>query len=580
MDIADILSCIGGIGLFLFGMTYMGESLKKCAGGQMKVFLTKVTSNPLKGFLVGLGVTMVIQSSTATNVMVLSFVNTGMMTLIQAVPLIIGANLGTTVTAWLISMSSIDGAGLLFTLLKPASFTAILCFLGVILYKFVNRERTKDVGAIMLGFAMLMFGMTMMSSSMKGLSDVQGFMELFDKLSNPFLGLIFGMAMAAIMQSSSASVGVVQALALAGGIQFSSVIPIIFGINIGQVVPVLIASAGTSLDARRVARVDLYLNSAGAVVWLPVYIILRSTGNFPFDDVFATPVTIAICHTGYKLLTSAFELPMYKLFEKFARLTVRGGGKQKETLLDVRFISTPSLALAQARQRVGEAIKATNDSYADTITLLDSWDPGIAKSVHRTEELVDWYQDEIDAYLALLSTKSITNKESVELSYLIHVIADYENITDHVYHMVVTLNRLWDGGNNFSEKAEQEIREIVNLTARVLKLSENIFYEPDSKKAFKIISLEQRIVKYCEKARNSHMARLIAGECSVKEGSVFTDILLDFERIADHLSKEARQSLFDAYKEQGTGAKRFLSMLIDQETDDEEKLKRNNAITF
>ena len=513
MDITNILACIGGIGLFLFGMTYMGEALKKCAGSQMKVFLTKVTSNPVKGFLVGLGVTMVIQSSTATNVMVLSFVNTGMMELTQSIPLMIGANLGTTVTAWLISLGSINGAGLIFTLLKPASFTPIICFIGILLYKFIQRPRSKDVGAILLGFAMLMFGMTMMSSSMSGLSSVPGFMQLFNALSNPFLGLLFGAAMAAIMQSSSASVGVLQALAMAGGIQFSSVIPIIMGINIGQVVPVLIASAGTSLDARRAAWIDLYLNAASAVVALPVYMILRATGNFPFDVVFATPVTIAICHTGYKLLTSVVELPAYKFFDMLGRLTIRGGGKsEKAPLLDVRFMSTPSLALAQCRQRVGESIKATNDSFAETLTLLDEWDQNKAKNVHRTEELVDWYQDEIDAYLAQLSTRSITQKESVELSHLMHVIADYENITDHIYHMVVALNRLWEEGISFSKTAYAQIREISDYTTRVLKLSEKVFYDPDSKSAFKIISLGQRIVKACDKARNSHMERLMAGE--------------------------------------------------------------------
>ena len=575
MGITEILSCIGGIGLFLFGMTYMGEALKKCAGNQMKNVLTKITANPFKGFLVGLCVTMVIQSSTATNVMVLSFVNSGMMALGSAVPLVIGSSLGTTITAWLLSMSSINGAGIIFTLLKPASFTPILCIIGVILYRFIGKGRKADVGAIIIGFAILMYGMQTMSGAMSGLSSLPGFTDLFEALSNPVLGLLFGMAMAAIMQSSSASVGVIQAFALTSGITFGSVIPVIMGINIGQVVPVMIAATGTSKDARRLAVIDFYLNAFGAVVWLPVYCILRSTGHFRFDDVVAAPVTIAIMHSGYKLCTVMLELPLNKLFLKLGKLTIKEVKNPKESLLDTRFMSTPSLALAQCRQRVGEAIKVSNDSYQETIGLMDEWNADVAKRVHRAEELVDWYQDEIDLYLAQLSARSMTEKESMELSFLMHVIADYENITDHLYHMVVTINRLWESGNEFSADAMAQLHEINEITDRVLKLSEECFYNPDSKKAFKIISLEQRIVKLCEKARDDHMKRLISGSCSVTEGSVFTDLLLGYERISDHLSKQARQSLFDSYKKQGTGARRFLSMLVDQDPDEEEKLRRN-----
>ena len=336
----------------------------------------------------------------------------------------------------------------------------------------------------------------------------------------------------------------------------------------------MIAATGTSKDARRLAVIDFYLNAFGAVVWLPVYCILRSTGHFPFDDVVAAPVTIAIMHSGYKLCTVMLELPLNKFFLKLGKLTIKEVKNPKESLLDARFMSTPSLALAQCRQRVGEAIKASNDSYKETVGLMDEWNADVAKRVHRTEELVDWYQDEIDLYLAQLSARSMTEKESMELSFLMHVIADYENITDHLYHMVVTINRLWESGNEFSADAMAQLHEINEITDRVLKLSEECFYNPESKKAFKIISLEQRIVKLCEKARDDHMKRLISGSCSVTEGSVFTDLLLGYERISDHLSKQARQSLFDSYKKQGTGARRFLSMLIDQDPDEEEKLRR------
>ncbi len=423
-----------------------------------------------------------------------------------------------------------------------------------------------------------MFGMTMMSSSMSSLSEVPGFMALFDALSNPFLGILFGAAMAAIMQSSSSSVGVIQALAMAGGIAFNSVIPIIMGINVGQVVPVLLASMGTSKDARRAAVIDLYLNVAGIVVFLPVYMILKATGHFPFDAVLATPVTIAICHTGYKLLTSVVELPAYRFYEKLGRLTIKEGESQKNILLDERFMSTPSLALAQCRQRVGECIKATNDSYQETVTLLDAWDPEIARRAHRAEELADWYQDEIDAYLAKLSVRSMTERESLELSYLMHVIADYENITDHVYHIVVTLNRFWESGAVFNETAKSEMQQLTEMTRKILRLAEESFYESDSRLTFRVIAMDRRLMKACEKARESQMARLISGETSVEGGTAFTDLLLDFERISDHLSKQARLSLVEGSKKQGDDAKRFLSILLDQEADEEDKLKRDLAI--
>ena len=575
MDFFNVLSCIGGIALFLFGMTYMGEALKKCAGNQMKNFLTRMTANPMRGFMVGLLVTMVIQSSTATNVMAVSFVNSGMMALGQAVPLMIGSNLGTTVTAWLISLTSIDGASFLIQLLKPASFTAILAFIGIILYRFQSKEHKRDVGAILLGFSILMFGMTTMSGSMSGLRQIPEFMRLFDLLTNPFLGLAVGILMAGIMQSSSASVGVLQALALAGGITFESVIPLILGINIGQVLPVLISSMGTSKNAKRTAVVDLYINVIGAFIALPVYMILRSAGALPFLSAIATPVTIAICHSGYKFACAAILLPCSRLLEKLARITVRESTVQEETLLDTRLMATPSLALAQCRQRTIECIHVTNEAFTAAAGLLDQWNDKSAKLIHKAEEQVDWYQDEIESYLARLSTRSLTEAESKELSQLLHVISNYENISDHIYHMVVSFKRLWETGHSFSGDARKELEVLNGRMAKILELADECFHTEDPKVAFKIVSLEHEIIRECAHSREEHLNRLKQGLCSVSEGCVFTDILLDFERIADHLSKEARLTLVQSYKSRGTGATRFLSALLDKNPEVEERLKRS-----
>ncbi len=540
MDIFDILSLLGGIALFLFGMTYMGDGLKKLAGSHMKIILTKVTSNPVLGFLIGLVVTMVIQSSTATNVMVLSFVNAKMLTLVQAIPLVIGANLGTTVTAWIISLSSIDGVSLALQLLKPASFTPILIFIGVILYRFSAKHKRRDVGSILIGFALLMYGMTTMSSSMSDLGQMPAFTAIIAALSNPFLGLIVGAVLAAVVQSSSAAIGIVQALALAGDITFEAAIPLILGINIGQVVPVLLASAGTSFDARRVAHINLALNVTGAIVTLPVYMILRATGNFPWLHTLAVPVTIAIAHTGYKLICTIWQLPLRKLFEKGSRLTVREPKEVTSTLLDRRFMATPSLALAQCRMRTGEAIKACNDSFDIALALLDDWDEDRAEEVHAAEEMIDRYQDAIDSYLSSLSARSLTERESTELSHLLRVISDCENISDHIYHMVTCIQKMWDSGNELSEVAMNEIKQLAAGTAELMLLCEEIFYTDDKESARNAVEKEKALMLNCERCREAHLERLKKDAGKISIGTYYTDILLNFERIADHLSKFAR----------------------------------------
>ena len=540
MDIFDILSLLGGIALFLFGMTYMGDALKKLAGGHMKIILTKVTSNPFLGFLIGLVVTMVIQSSTATNVMVLSFVNARMLTLVQAIPLVIGANLGTTVTAWIISLSSIDGVSMALQLLKPSSFTPILIFIGVILYRFSSKHKRQDIGSILIGFALLMYGMTTMSSSMSDLGQMPAFTAIMSALSNPFLGLIVGTALAAVVQSSSAAIGIVQALALAGDITFEAAIPLILGINIGQVVPVMIASTGTSFDAKRVAWINLALNVSGAVVTLPVYMILRATGNFPWLYTLAAPVTIAIAHSGYKLICTLWQLPLRGLFEKGSTFVVREPKEVKSYLLDRRFMATPSLALAQCRMRTGEAIKSCNDSFSIALSLLDEWNEDSAEWIHDTEEMIDRYQDEIDSYLSSLSTHNLTERESRELSHLLRVISDCENISDHIYHMVMCIQKMWDSGNELSEIAMEEIKQLASQTGELMTLCEEVFYTDDKASAKIAVEKEKAFTANCEKFREAHLERLKKDAGTVTIGTYYTDILLNFERIADHLSRFAR----------------------------------------
>lgn len=543
MDIFDILSLLGGIALFLFGMTYMGDALKKLAGSHMKVFLSKVTSNPFKGFLVGTAVTMAIQSSTATSVMVLSFVNAKMLTLMQSIPLVIGANLGTTITAWIISLSSIEGAGILISFLKPSSFTPLVIFIGVLLYRFSHKHKRRDIGAILIGFALLMFGMSTMSSSMSELGQMPQFTAILTALSNPFLGTVVGCLLAAVMQSSSAAVGIVQALALAGDINFEVAVPLIIGINIGQTIPVLIASSGTSYDARRVAHIHLMLNLTGAVVTLPVYIILKNAGALPFITALASPVTIAIAHTGYKLISTIWQLPLRNLFERGSKRMVREPKDVKDHLLDKRFLSTPSLALAQSRMRTGEAIKACNDSFADALSLLDSWSSDKAERIHDVEEMIDVYQDKIDAYLSAVSARNLTERESDELSLLLRVISDCENISDHIYHMVTCIQKMWDNGSELPEVAIRELKDLASQTASIMALSEEVFYTGETLSAGDIVQKSLVFTATSEEYRNCHMDRLRKDAGTVSIGTYYTDILLNFERIVDHLSKFARNAL-------------------------------------
>ena len=540
MDIFDVLSLFGGIALFLFGMTYMGDALKKLAGSQMRIILSRVTSNPLMGFLAGCGVTMIIQSSTATNVMILSFVNASMLSLTQAIPLVIGANLGTTVTAWIISLSSIDGVSLALQLLKPASFTPIVIFIGVLLYRFSKKHKRQDAGAIFIGFGLLMYGMITMSSSMSDLGHMPQFTSVITALSNPFLSFFVGAVLAAVMQSSSASVGIVQALALAGDISFEVAIPMIMGINLGQVVPVMLAASGTSFDARRISQINLALNLSGAIVTMPVYMILRAAGSLPFITALATPITIAITHTGYKLICSIWQLPLRKLFEKASLVMVRQPKEVKKQLLDPRFLATPSLALSQCRMKIGECIKASVDSFNSGISLLDTWDEDKAAAIHESEEMVDYYQDEIDSYLSTLSASSLTERDSKELSHLLHVISDAENITDHIYHMVVCINKMWDSGKELSEEAMSQLKDLAVQTTRLLVSCEELFYTDDKALALHIVEEEKKLRADCDSYREAHLIRLKNDASKVSIGTYFTDILLNIERIADHLSRGAR----------------------------------------
>ncbi len=541
MDIFDLLNFLCGLAFFLFGMFYMGDGLESCAGGRLQSILEKLTASPVKGFLMGFVVTGIIQSSSATTVMVVGFVNSGVMTLHQAVGLIMGANVGTTVTAWLISLTSIDGAAFLFQLLKPASWIPILALLGVYFMRFESSGRRKNVAAILLGFAVLMVGMNTMSSAVEGLKDVPQFSRVFTLFSNPVMGILVGTAVTAVMQSSSASVGVLQALSVTGSITFESAIPLIIGMNIGAVVPTLISSMNASADARRASAIHLYINLIGAVLFMAPYTVLQHTLDLPFLGAAVSPVSIAVVHSGYKLGCALILLPFTGALERLAKATVKEkrGVRAEQPLLDERLMNTPAVALAQAKRLTDLTALMSQRAFEKSIGLLDRWDAKEAEQVRKLEDTIDKHEDVLGTYLVKLSALGLTVRESQDLSTMLHTISDFERISDHAVDILISVQTAREKGNVFSEGARQELRLMSAAVTEALSLSIAAFSTNNPDAARQVEPLVEVVDGMGGALRGHHIDRLRAGRCSVETGFIFTDLVNDLSRVADHCSNIA-----------------------------------------
>ncbi len=540
MDIFDILTMIGGLCLFLFGMNIMGQALERRAGSSLRSLLGKLTSNKLVGFVTGLAVTAVIQSSSATTVMVVGFVNSGIMSLTQAINVIMGANVGTTVTAWILSLGGIEGGNVFTDLLKPTSFTPILALIGIIFYMFIKSDKKKDTGLILLGFATLMFGMDTMSGAVEGLKDVPAFRELFVLFKNPLLGVLAGALLTAIIQSSSASVGILQALSATGQVSFGAAFPIIMGQNIGTCVTALLSSVGTTKNARRASMLHLMFNIFGAAICLVIYLIIDSIFHPMILDQAATFVGISICHSLFNVTCTAILLPMSSLLEKIVcKIIPDTALPEKVTELDERLLATPPLALAQCRRITVELAVAAENALLQGIECLENYSPELAKQVRELEDKTDHYEDILGSYLVKLSTQAANESDSAEAAALLKVIGDFERIADHAVNLVESAEEINSKGLSLTEPATKELRVICEAVTEVVGLAKNAFINNDLQAATKVEPLEEVIDDLKELLRTNHIRRLQRGMCSIEAGFVWSDLLTGLERISDHCSNVA-----------------------------------------
>lgn len=537
MDIFSILNLIGGLSLFLFGMSLMGQALERRAGNRLKVLLGKLTTNRITGLMTGLGVTAVIQSSSATTVMVVGFVNSGLMTLRQAINVIMGANVGTTVTAWILSLSGISSDNVFVKLLKPSSFTPILALIGIILYMFTKESKKRDTGMILLGFATLMFGMEAMSGAVSGLRDLPEFQNLFVMFTNPVLGVLAGAILTAIIQSSSASVGILQALASTGAVTYGAAIPIIMGQNIGTCITAIISAVGANKNAKRAALVHLSFNVIGTVVWLSIFCIVKAVAVPAILGESASLMGIAVCHSAFNILCTMLMLPLAGMLEKMVKKMIPDNEVIEQTEeLDSRLLGSPSLALERCGQVLDSMAGIAVAALKDSIGSITRYDEETALRIREAEEKTDHLEDILGTYLVKLTSTQLGENESAKATEYMKVIGDYERIADHAVNILESAEELVQKGIVFSDQAQKEYNLISDAVEDILDLSHTAFKDTDLKAARKTEPLEQIVDELKETLRTRHILRLQKGECSVDAGFVWSDLLTNLERVADHCS--------------------------------------------
>ena len=554
MDIFGFLTMLGGLALFLYGMNTLGDGLAKMAGSRLEQILEKLTSTPIRAVLLGAAVTGVIQSSSATTVMVVGFVNSGIMKLSQAVGIIMGANIGTTVTSWILSLSGVEGDSLWVQMLKPSSFSPILALVGVVLLLFFKDEKKKDIGTIMLGFAVLMFGMETMSGAVKPLADVPEFTHLFVAFKNPILGMLVGAVLTAIIQSSSASVGILQAMCATGAVSFGAAIPIIMGQNIGTCVTALISSIGANRNAKRAALVHLYFNLISTTIFMVVFYTLNAFLNFAFLDSPAPVAGIAVVHTTFNVAATIVLLPFSRGLERLAVLTIPDKATDVEEqvqkqqtadvdegmkLLDERFLDHPAFAVAQAKTAAVDMAKLVNEALTLAIPLYQDYDKKKVQTICGIEERVDRYEDVLGTYLVRLCAKPLAEHDNHVLTTLLHSISDLERMADHAVNLAQNAQRMKKEKANFSKKAQAELQLFSSAMHEILSLTFTVFENEDAEQAANIEPLEEVIDDLKEEIRTRHIRRLAKGKCTIELGFALTDIVTNYERIADHCSNIA-----------------------------------------
>lgn len=548
MDIFDLLSMIGGLALFLYGMNIMGDALAKMSGGKLERVLEKLTSKRIMAVLLGAGVTAVIQSSSATTVMVVGFVNSGIMKLKQAVGIIMGANIGTTATSWLLSLTGISGGNIFLELLKPSSFTPILAVIGIVLLMFCKSDKKHGIGTIFLGFAVLMFGMEAMSDAVAPLADVPEFTNILTMFTNPILGMLAGLILTAIIQSSSASVGILQALCVTGAITYSNAIPIIMGQNIGTCITAAISAIGASKDAKRAAAVHFYFNVLGTAIFMILFYTLNAILNFGFVDDVAGPAGIATVHTVFNILATLVLLPISNVLEFLATKTIRDNKdddvKEEEKdeviqLLDPLFLEKPSFAVMQTRKVANSMAQIARDSVLEAVSLIGNFDESKAAHIVETEDLIDKYEDALGTYLLRLSTKDLSAEDSHIVSTLLHSIGDIERISDLAVDIELSVKEMSKKELEFSKKAMEELNVYSNALSAILDMTLSAFKKNDREQAALVQPMEELMDDLNKEVKKRHVKRLRKGKCTIELGLCLSDISDTYERISDHCSNIA-----------------------------------------
>lgn len=564
MDIFGVLSLIGGLAVFLYGMDLLGEGLTGASGGKLEKILEKLTSNPLKAVLLGAGVTAVIQSSSATTVMVVGFVNSGIMKLSQAVGVIMGANIGTTITSWILSLTGIESSNIFISLLKPTSFSPVLAAVGIVFLMFLKKESLKNPGKIMIGFALLMYGMDAMSSSVAPLAEVPQFASILTAFSNPVLGMLAGMLFTAIIQSSSASVGILQALCSTGILSYATALPIIMGQNIGTCVTALLSSIGATKNGKRAAIIHLYFNVIGTVTFMIVFYALNAVIHFSFLNLTAQEFGIAVIHTTFNIITTAYLLPLRKVLEKLAYATIKLDDDEKRimdnrsgnefALLDDRFLEAPSLAVEHCKQVINKMADISRESLFISMSLIGGYDEEQALRVGELETRADKYEDALGTYIMKISTKNLKKEDSEMLNVMLHCIGDFERISDHACNLCDSARELQQKNMQFSPKAETELDILSSAVREAVDISFDAFKSNNKNEADKVEPLEELIDTLAVELKARHIRRLREGKCTIELGFAHSDILNNLERVADHCSNiavdviQSDQLEFDAHE--------------------------------
>ncbi|MBQ5313695.1 MAG: Na/Pi cotransporter family protein [Oscillospiraceae bacterium] len=540
MSIFNVFKLLGGLAMFLYGMDVMGKALEKQAGSKLHSILEKLTSSPLKGFLLGLVVTAIIQSSSATTVMVVGFVNSGFMTLSQAIGIIMGANVGTTVTAWILSLSGIQGDSFFMTLMKPSSFAPILAFIGILLYMAAKQEKKKNIGVILLGFTILMTGMDLMSGAVKPLANVPEFTQLFTLFTNPVLGLLVGALLTAVIQSSSASVGILQALSVTGAVTYGSALPIIMGQNIGTCITAILSCFGANKNARRTAVVHLYFNVIGSLGFMIIFYTLNAVIGFEFIGDSINAAGIAVIHTLFNVTATAILLPLNRVLEKLAYLTIKDDEqKEKFQILDERLINTPAIAIEQSKIALRKMASEASDALIKSVSLLDKWNEETSVLIAEKEAKIDRYEDNLGTYLLKVSAQDLSLKDSKELTKILHIIGDFERLGDHALNISKLSKEMHEKDVEFSTQANEEIRVLKNAVLEIVSLTMDAFVNEDSKVALRVEPLERVIDEIAREIKNLHIERLKNNHCTIELGFSLSELLNNCKRIADHCSNIA-----------------------------------------